>query len=208
MLFFFCTAHVPSLLLEDFFEHIAYFRDAVDLATKVVHFHKQHTLVHIVFERVPKDPTYITRQKWVIHLVTASPTRWGDLVTVVESAAFNHHTLSAIQLEDAWAVEILQQAHVKQEGQDMEVVLKSVTTFSPLQTVVAITCPIQSAITYFEGDRPLLQEVLPRMKLLRERVRSTIPRNLKSKTRPRREKPWSANEESVRKRVGRLYTDQ
>ena len=163
LLCFFCTAHVLSLLLGDIFEQIAYFHDALDLAKKVVHFHKQHTLVHTLFERVRKDPTYITRQKGVMHLVTASPTRWGDQVTVVESVAFNRHALRAIQLEDAWADEILKQAHVKQEAQDMEVVLNSATTFALLETVVAITSPIRSEITYFEGDQPLLQEVWPRM---------------------------------------------
>ena len=93
LLFFFCTAHVPSLLLGDIFEQIAYFHDALDLA-------------------------------------------------------------------------------------------------------------------YFEGDQPLLQEVWPRMKSLREKVLSAIPGNLKSKTRAGREKPWSANEESLRKRVEKLYTDR
>ena len=46
------------------------------------------------------------------------------------------------------------------------------------------------------------------MKSLREKVLSAIPGNLKSKTRAGREKPWSANEESVRKRVEKLYTDR
>ena len=50
LLCFFCTAHVLSLLLGDFLEQIAYFYDALDLAKKGVHFHKQHTLVHTVFE--------------------------------------------------------------------------------------------------------------------------------------------------------------
>ena len=158
-------------------------------AKKVVHFHKQHTLVHTLFGRVRKDPTCITRQKGVMHLVTASPTRWGDQVTVVESVASNRHALRAIQLEDAWADEILKQAHVKQEAQDMEVVLNSATTFARLETVVAITSPIRSEITYFEGDLPLLQEVWPRMKSLREKVLSAIRGNLKSKTRAGREKP-------------------
>ena len=75
LLFFFCSARILSLLLGDIFEQIAYFHDALDLAKKVVHLHKQHTLVHAPFERVRKDPTYITRQKGVMHLVTTSPTR-------------------------------------------------------------------------------------------------------------------------------------
>ena len=124
-----------------------------------------------MFECVRKDPTYITRQKGVMHLVTASPTRRGDQVTLVESVVFNRHALRAIQLEDRWADGILKQAHVKQEAQDMEVVLNFAGTFSLLETVVAITSPIRSEITYFEGDRPLLQEVWPTMKSLREKVR-------------------------------------
>ena len=68
---FLCTACVLDLLLGDIFEQIAYFHDALDLAKKVVHFHKEHTLVHNLFERVRKDPTYITRQIGVMHLVTA-----------------------------------------------------------------------------------------------------------------------------------------
>ena len=180
LLCFFCTAHVLTLLLGDIFEQITYFIDALNLAKKVVHFHKQHTLVDTVFERVRKDHTYVTRQKGVMHLVTASTTRWGEQVTVVESVAFNCHALRAIQLKDAWADEILKQAHVKQEAQDMDVVLNSATTFAPLETVVAFTSPIRSEIPYFEGDQPLLQEVWPRMKLLREKVLSAIPGNLKS----------------------------
>ena len=134
-------------------------------------------------------------------LVTASPTRGGNQVTVVERVAFNHHALRAIQLEDAWGDEILKQAHVTQQAQHMKVLLNSATTFALLETVVAITSRIQPDISYFEGDQPLLQEVLPRMKSLREKVLSAVRGNLKSKTGAGREKPWSANEESVKKRV-------
>ena len=81
---------------------------------------------------------------------------------MVESVGFNRHALHAIQLEDAWENEIMKQAHVKQEAQD-------------------ITSPIRSEITYFEGDRPLLQEVWPMMKSLRDKVLGAISGNLKSK---------------------------
>ena len=75
--FFFCTAHVLTLVLGDIIEQIACFHDALDVAKSVIHSHKGHTLVHTVFKRVRKDPTYITRQKGVMHLVTAFPTRYS-----------------------------------------------------------------------------------------------------------------------------------
>ena len=46
------------------------------------------------------------------------------------------------------------------------------------------------------------------MKSLREKVLGVIPGNLKSKMRAGKEKPWSTNEESGRKRVERLYTER
>ena len=55
---------------------------------------------------------------------------------------------------------------MKHEAQDMEVVLNSATTVALLETVVAITSPVRSKITYFEGDQPLLQEVWSRVEVV------------------------------------------